>query len=196
MKAVACSLGLLTYIYLASSPQASAAPYGTAGCGLGSIVIGSKPGMMQIFAATTNGTSASQSFGITSGTSNCVDHGSSGSDTMDGAPRGDDEGMPSDGSGDPKPKKKKKRSKKRAQIDFLENNFYALSKDMARGEGDALATFTHSFECPVSTESKIATLIKNDYSEIFAETESATIVDTIYQKLAVMRDMNDCGVAI
>lgn len=47
------------------------AKYGAAGCGLGSIVFGSKPGFMQVFAATTNGTFASQTFGITSGTSNC-----------------------------------------------------------------------------------------------------------------------------
>jgi hypothetical protein len=59
--------------------QASAQGYGMAGCGLGSIVLGNKPGIMQIFAATTNGTFGSQTFGITSGTSNC-------SDTAGGAP--------------------------------------------------------------------------------------------------------------
>lgn len=52
-----------------------AAGYGAAGCGLGSEVMGSKPGASQVFAATTNGTSGSQTFGITSGTSNCGDHG-------------------------------------------------------------------------------------------------------------------------
>jgi hypothetical protein len=46
-------------------------PYGMAGCGLGSIVLG-KHGS-QIFAATTNGTASNQLFGITFGTSNCVD---------------------------------------------------------------------------------------------------------------------------
>lgn len=45
--------------------------YGTAGCGLGSMVWGDKPGIMQTCAATTNGTFGSQTFGITSGTSNC-----------------------------------------------------------------------------------------------------------------------------
>ena len=45
--------------------------YGAAGCGLGSVIFGDKPGMVQIFAATTNGTSGNQTFGITSGTSNC-----------------------------------------------------------------------------------------------------------------------------
>jgi hypothetical protein len=45
--------------------------YGSAGCGLGSMVIGNAPGFVQIFAATTNGIFASQTLGITSGTSNC-----------------------------------------------------------------------------------------------------------------------------
>ncbi len=44
--------------------------YGVAGCGLGSIVFGPKPGMIQIVAATLNGTGV-QTFGITTGTSNC-----------------------------------------------------------------------------------------------------------------------------
>ncbi len=45
--------------------------YGAAGCGLGSMAFGSQPGAIQILAATTNGTFASQTFGITTGTSNC-----------------------------------------------------------------------------------------------------------------------------
>lgn len=56
--------------------SAFAAPYGTAGCGLGSIVFGDKQGIVQTFAATTNGTFGTQTFGITSGTSNCVETGS------------------------------------------------------------------------------------------------------------------------
>ncbi len=45
--------------------------YGTAGCGLGSLVFGDQRGAIQILAATTNGTFGSQTFGITFGTSNC-----------------------------------------------------------------------------------------------------------------------------
>jgi len=45
--------------------------YGLAGCGLGSLVFGNQPGAVQILAATTNGTFGSQTFGITTGTSNC-----------------------------------------------------------------------------------------------------------------------------
>jgi hypothetical protein len=45
--------------------------YGTAGCGLGSMAFGAQPGMIQVLAATTNGCFGTQTFGITSGTSNC-----------------------------------------------------------------------------------------------------------------------------
>jgi hypothetical protein len=45
--------------------------YGTAGCGLGSMAFGSQPGGIQILASTTNGLFGTQTFGITSGTSNC-----------------------------------------------------------------------------------------------------------------------------
>ena len=58
--------------------SAQAGGYGAAGCGLGSLVFGNKPGFMQIFAATTNGISANQTFGITTGTLNCSDTGGGG----------------------------------------------------------------------------------------------------------------------
>ena len=54
--------------------------YGTAGCGLGSILFGSKPGLVQVLAATTNGTGI-QTFGITTGTSNCEDTASGAQNT-------------------------------------------------------------------------------------------------------------------
>jgi hypothetical protein len=51
------------------------AAYGMAGCGLGSMVFKENT-KMQILAATTNGTSGNQTFGITFGTSNCEAGGS------------------------------------------------------------------------------------------------------------------------
>lgn len=45
--------------------------YGPAGCGLGSIIFVPDSGFTQVFAATTNGSFGTQTFGITSGTSNC-----------------------------------------------------------------------------------------------------------------------------
>ena len=44
---------------------------GDAGCGLGSMIIQENTKVMQILAATTNGTFGSQTFGITFGTSGC-----------------------------------------------------------------------------------------------------------------------------
>lgn len=44
---------------------------GDAGCGLGMMVIKQNSKLMQLFAVTTNGTSGSQTFGITFGTSGC-----------------------------------------------------------------------------------------------------------------------------
>jgi len=72
------TLGLAAAALLALSAPAAAAQsslrgtgvYGTAGCGLGSMVFGNQPGAVQILAATTNGTGI-QTFGITTGTSNC-----------------------------------------------------------------------------------------------------------------------------
>jgi DUF3015 family protein len=49
----------------------AAGGYGAAGCGLGAILFGDKPGFMQVIAATFNGSFGSQTFGITFGTSNC-----------------------------------------------------------------------------------------------------------------------------
>lgn len=48
------------------------AGYGAAGCGLGSVLFeGKNDKISQILAATTNGTSGNQTFGITTGTLNC-----------------------------------------------------------------------------------------------------------------------------
>jgi hypothetical protein len=63
---------VLTASLLAVPGVALAANYGSAGCGLGSLVFEPSDEFVQVFAATTNTTSASQIFGITSGTSNCA----------------------------------------------------------------------------------------------------------------------------
>lgn len=63
---------LLIAIAFLGMGTAHAASYGVAGCGLGSIVFKNEAGPVQILAATTNGTGV-QTFGITTGTSNCND---------------------------------------------------------------------------------------------------------------------------
>ena len=62
---------VLALVALLSVANAFAGNYGTAGCGLGSMVFTDKGKVSQVLAATTNGTSGSQTFGISTGTSNC-----------------------------------------------------------------------------------------------------------------------------
>ena len=62
----------------AENPAATGkSTYGLAGCGLGSMVFGDQKGMIQVLAATTNNTFGTQTFGISSGTSNCVESAAS-----------------------------------------------------------------------------------------------------------------------
>lgn len=65
---------LISVLLLVSASSFAAKQYGEAGCGLGSMLMGKNGN--QVLAATTNGSSYTQYFGITSGTSNCVDSGS------------------------------------------------------------------------------------------------------------------------
>lgn len=73
MKKVLATMAAVTlYLSLATSVFAEGTSYGMAGCGLGSLVFGNtSDGASQVLAATTNGTSYNQLFGLTSGTSNC-----------------------------------------------------------------------------------------------------------------------------
>jgi hypothetical protein len=72
MKGLALTFGAAVLLIAGSAH----AQYGMAGCGLGSMLFsGDNSTFKQILAATTNGTSANQTFGITSGTSNCTSGG-------------------------------------------------------------------------------------------------------------------------
>lgn len=57
--------------------QAHAAPYGMAGCGIGSLVFQDQPGKIQIVASTLNNLISPQTSAISSGTSGCYDGGGS-----------------------------------------------------------------------------------------------------------------------
>jgi hypothetical protein len=69
------TIGVAVALLLASTASAQGIKgtgrYGAAGCGLGSLAFGDQAGGVQILAATTNGTFGTQTFGITTGTSNC-----------------------------------------------------------------------------------------------------------------------------
>jgi Protein of unknown function (DUF3015) len=62
-------------VVMAAASSASAKKYGTAGCGLGSLIFHDQKGFIQIVAATTNGTSGNQTFAISTGTLNCSEDG-------------------------------------------------------------------------------------------------------------------------
>lgn len=66
-------IALVAVVFFVSE---SFAAVGNAGCGLGHVIFKGDTGKtMQILAATTNGTSGNQTFGITSGTSGCDEAG-------------------------------------------------------------------------------------------------------------------------
>lgn len=89
MKVLSLFVAVVVTLGLASSVEAKSkkksfmsksagtkGSYGMAGCGLGSILFKEKNDKMsQILAATTNGTSGNQTFGITTGTLECTDDG-------------------------------------------------------------------------------------------------------------------------
>jgi len=67
---------MVAVVAMSASAYAKGKPYGSAGCGLGSLIFDDKHSLVsQVLASTTNGSSGSQTFGITSGTSNCTDEG-------------------------------------------------------------------------------------------------------------------------
>ncbi|MGV3667222.1 MAG: DUF3015 domain-containing protein [Leptospira bouyouniensis] len=72
---VFCRITTISFLILLSFQPVVAEPYGMAGCGLGSMVPVWKNDIGQILAATTNMSFSSQTFGITSGTSNCTNDG-------------------------------------------------------------------------------------------------------------------------
>lgn len=105
--------------------------YGLAGCGLGSIIMGKKGG--QVSAATSNqSTGYNQTFGITSGTSNCMDAASTAS-----ASRMDK---------------------------FVVANQVALASDIARGEGETLASIGALMNCG---DARIGSAMQGNFSRIF-----------------------------
>ncbi len=66
---------LLLAVAVAFPSLASAGVHNMGGCGLGAMIFRDNDKGQQILAATTNGTSGNQTFGITSGTLGCTEDG-------------------------------------------------------------------------------------------------------------------------
>jgi hypothetical protein len=126
--------------------QVSGQGYGAAGCGLGSVIFGQKPGIIQIFAVTTNGFMANQTFAISTGSLNCEDGGGSASH-------------------------------------FIETNKLVLANDIARGQGETLASLSAIYGCQDSAS--FGKTLQQAYPTVFpsdnvsAEQVEKSIVDTI-----------------
>jgi hypothetical protein len=67
---------LKTAVLATTLPVTSALAANNVGCGLGSVIFEGQSGLVpQVLAVTTNGTFGNQTFGITSGTLGCSQHG-------------------------------------------------------------------------------------------------------------------------
>ncbi len=133
---------LLAVIALGFAGTVSAASYQAQGCGLGSTIWTDGSSLVhQVLGATTNGTSGNNTFGMTSGTSNCELDGAGG----------------------------------QAQVIFIEANKVALSNDIARGEGDTLASLTKMYGC--TNLDAVGSVLQQNYGTIFAEGTTSAQVD-------------------
>jgi hypothetical protein len=111
--------------------QVSGQGYGMAGCGAGSLVFADKPGIVQIFAGTTNAISGNQTFGISTGTLNCGESG-----------------------------------KMAKSEQFIETNKMALMNEMARGQGESLASLSRVLDCK---NNNFSTEMTKNYQQAFPQ---------------------------
>jgi hypothetical protein len=122
------NLLVIASLVLVAPAISFAAKIGPAGCGLGNNFFGTEN---QVLASTTNGSSGTQTFGITSGTSNCVG------------------------------------SSRRAQLEtFVEVNQVALATDIARGNGETIASLSNILGCNKSVN--LGETLKTDYNTIYS----------------------------
>lgn len=127
---------LIILFLISSSAFAAGKPYGTAGCGFGSVIMGKND--PQILAATTNNLST-QTFSISSGTSNCVNN-----------------------------------DNKTVQIkSFIEANYESLITEMARGNGDTIATLSGLYGC---NSQSFTRAIQKNYPHIISASDDATLI--------------------
>jgi hypothetical protein len=101
-----------------SLDKSNNAPYGMSGCGLGSVLFGETENRGgQILAATTNGVYSNNTFGMSSGTSNCV------------------------------PDAAKTAEMKKNMEMFVAANKEALANDIAKSNGETIVTLGNIMGC-------------------------------------------------
>ncbi len=142
---------MFAFLVLSLALNAEAARYGMAGCGLGSMILGDKPGKVQIVSALLNSW-GSQTSAITTGSSNCSEAAGAVAD-----------------------------------LRYIEENFTALQKEVAQGQGETLAGLLKLWSCDMS-----ATIsLKAEYSQIYSQDNKAIIQVRDSMKNAL--NTNQCG---
>jgi hypothetical protein len=137
------------------SVPALAANYQAQGCGLGSTIWTDGSNLVhQVLGALTNGLSGNNTFGMTSGTSNCeLDSGGY------------------------------------AQTVFIEANRVALANDIARGQGDTLASLTKMYGC--KNLETVAPVLQSNYEQIFSN-EKATAQEIGHNISSLIKNDQAC----
>ena len=155
------------------SGSAAAADYGMAGCGLGSIVAHElrwSDNFVQIFVATSNNSLGSQTFGITSGTSNC---GSAASPTVRGKVLGQN---------------------KAERTVYLHYNLAQVRADAARGDGEYIAGLADLFGCRNQLTGSyvgFASMSQRRHESLF-NSNDAKVVQANFER-ALSQDNLACG---
>ncbi len=132
------------FTLVAFSGTAIAAGYGDAGCGPGSLVIGTKRDGGQLLAATTNGMGygSSHSTAVTFGTSNC------GADKLT-------------------------RTQQERET-FANINYNSLVKEMAAGQGENLETLASMYGCSQDSYGDFGTVAQENFSTIVKDQNTST----------------------
>ena len=112
------------------------------GCGLGSMLITDNSKLMQLFAVTTNASFGSQTFGITTGTSNC--------------------------------KAENFVMRDKAVQYFAEVNKSDLSREMAQGQGEKLATLAELYGCKGIAKNQFGKMTQSAFGKILPTNDTAT----------------------
>lgn len=138
----------LTSIAAAAFMLASnASAHDSTGCGLGSMAWRGQKGVIpQVLAVTTNGTFGNQTFGITSGTSGC-----------------DPQGRVTGGT-------------QRMVFNFLENNMEQYALDVAKGNGETLATLAGIMNVD---ESELAKRSQENFAVLFPSQDADAVHVTV-----------------
>jgi hypothetical protein len=138
-----------------------------AGCGLGSMVFKENRMADQVLAATTNGTFASQTFGITTGTLNC-------------------------GASAPEPVQKRRRSSLE-QESFVTVNMRNLSREMAAGEGEYVTSLASLLGC--ENTPYFGHFTQSKYDALFPNTsvQPSALLSTLKAEMTRDAQLSSCS---